>query len=208
MASRPFIPVPNVYEAELRFQLGSVVMVNRLVYEIDTLFTIPPTQLEFTGQLGTTVINKYLPAIAQNVLFNRVRTRTLTTSSDPWVTIDYTGYFGLWPSDALSANVTCYARMATGRRAGIKVGAICVPAPPRDAVVENEFTDAYLLQVRDAMGWLQEPLFTVGYELGWVSYRENGAWRSEGVFRQAGISSPNRIVAPRRRRLRNTNILP
>lgn len=208
MAPRPFIPVPDVYEAELRFQLGSVVMVNRLFYSINPLFILPSTQLGFTGAVGTTVINEYLPAIAQNVAFNRVRTRTMNTSSDPWVTIDYVDYFGTWPSDALSANVTCFARMASGHRAGIKVGATCVPAPPRDAVVENEFTDEYISQVKASMGELQEPIFTIGYEMGWVSFREGGAWRAEGLFRQAGVCTPNRVVSPRRRRLRNDTVLP
>jgi len=205
---RPFIPVPDVYEAELRFRLGSVVMTNRLFYSINPLFTFPNNQLDFTGAIGTTVINDYLPAVAQNVLFDRVRTRTLTTSSDPWTTIDYTGYFGLWLSDAMTANVTCYTWLARRSLLIKRRGAVCTPAPPRSSVDENAFTDTYILAVKHAMGALQEPIFTVGYEMGWVSFRDDNAWRAEGVFHQAGVTDPIRTVAPRRRRLKNLNVFP
>jgi len=205
---RPFIPVPDCLEAELRFQLGSVVMTNRLVYAVNPFGHFPASQLDFAGALGTSVINRYLPAVANNVLFTRVRTRTMSSSSDPWTTIDYTGYFGTWPSEALAANCTCFIRSRIGRQRGVKRGALCFPAPPRSAVVENRFTDEWIFYALDAVAFLISIPGTFGYELNYVSYRSGNAWRTEGVPIPWGVPNPDRTVAPRRRRLRNTNIFP
>lgn len=208
MAPRPFIPVYDCYEAELRFRLGSVVMVNRIYYYVNPFGSFPPGGLAFAGALGTTVINYYLPALATNVLFDRVRVRDAATNGAPWSTVNYTGYFGTWPDVALAANCTCFVRSRLGHAIGVKNGALCVPAPPRSAVVENTFTDEWLAAVADASGGLTDVVGTFGYVRVWVSFREANAWRTEGITHDWGISSPVRTVAPRRRRLRNTSILP
>lgn len=208
VAPRPFIPVPDCVEVEIRFRFGGVVMCNRWYYYRDPFFHSPSTNLAFAGEVGTAVINSYLPIIANNVLFDRVRVRDATSATAPWSTIDYTGYFGTFPSEALAANCTCFVRFDRRRRAGIKKGALCVPAPPRGAVVENTFTEEYIELIHDFLGDLDNPGFSVGYALGWVSFRHNNAWRSEGVFYYKATSDPVATVAPRRRRLRNVNVLP
>jgi len=205
---RPFIPVEDTLEAELTFRVSSTYMTNRLYFFRAFPTYAPGDDLLLASWLGTWVINFYLPALANDVLFIHSRARFCTSASDPWATIPYTGYFGTYPDVAMPANCTFRVRSRRQVYDSKQRPYICVPAPPRSAVVENEFTEDYWAIVRDALTEVYEPLSPFGAEWVWVSFQHNNAWRSAGRVRYWGILEPVYTVSPRRRRLRNTALYP
>ena len=208
MSSRPFIPVPNTIEAELTFAVGSVFMTNRFYYNNEYPLFVPGDDLLIASNLGTWCINHYLPVLADDVAFVKARARFKSTASDVWATIPYTSYYGSWGDVAMPANVTLRIRSAKQRYDSKQRPYLCVPAPPRDTVEENEFTLDYQLAVIDALSYAYEPRSVPGSEWAWVSFEKDNEWRSEGEVFLMGILEAVPVVSPRRRRLRNTTAYP
>lgn len=205
---RVFIPTYDAIETEVTFLLGGVYMSNRMFYWYPESLWGPFVELDFASALGDWVINRYLAVIASDVLFIHARARKANSSSAPWYTIPYTGYFGAWPDVAMSANVTCRLTMARKIRAHDRIGSVRVVGVPRSAVVENTFTDEYRSAVREAFIWAQEFPTLIGAEWSWVSYQANGVRRSEGLVKYAGITSVEKDVRPQRKRLKNSSLYP
>lgn len=183
-------------------------MTNRTFWNSD-FFPIPPgSEVNVASDVGNWVVNRYLPIIAQNVLLVHVRARDISTVMGAWFTIPYTGYFGGWPSDAMAANVTLQLRLRNAPPVQRQQPYLCLPAPPRDAVVENEFTSAYMAAVVDAWSYYFDCVFVSGLDWVWLSFRHDNAWRSVPETYYVGALQPNPVVAPRRRRLKNVNLYP
>lgn len=208
MPTRPFIPVPKVIETEVTFRLGDLYMSNRFFFQREFFDWPPSAEVIVAGDVGTWAINRYLPCIASDVSLVHVRGRDIQTSEGPWVTIPYTGYAGSWPDVAMSANVCNQVRLRNSEPTQRQKPCVFVPAPPRNAIVENTFTDAYLSAVIDAFSYLFGAVSIGGVDWAWVSFRLNNAWRSEGLVRRVGLVLPNPTVSPRRRRLRNLELYP
>ena len=205
---RPFIPVPDTIETEIVFSLGGLQMANRFFFKRDFPPYDPGDHLNLALWLGDWVINRYRNVLAQNVLFEHVRARFLNSPLDDWISVPFFGYFGLWPANAMPANVTFRLR---GRRS--VVGSkqrpyVCVPAPPLDTVVENTFTESYWLACLAQFNRLYEPLDPFGSQWSYVSFEKDNAWRAEGFVRGMPALEPVYTVSPRRRRLRNTALYP
>lgn len=207
MAPRPFIPVPDTIEAEVTFRLGTVYMTNRFYFYNAYPLFVPGDDLVIAADLATEAINNYLPALANNLLLIHTRARFLNTASDPWATIPLFGYFGTYPDEAMPANVCIRARGRKQTSATKQRPYFCIPAPPRAVIIENEVDPGYWDLVVPFFIALVDYVGPPGTDLVWVSFRENGAWRSEGFVRYWPILERKMYLGPRRRRLRNTALL-
>lgn len=208
MAPRPFIPVADTIETQLTFQLGSVYMSNVFYHSNFASSPAPFDEVLMASAMGTWAINYYLPNLGSDLLFVHSRSRLITSSSDPWFTIPYTGYFGGAGDVSMPANVTYRIRGRKQISTKKQRPYICVVGVPRSAVVENEVDTTWASSVRGSLVEVYEPRGMLGYEWAWVSYQDNNSWRTEGLPRFWPSMELTRYVAPRRRRLRNINLLP
>lgn len=208
MAPRPFIPIPDTIEAEVVTRLGAVVMTNRYFFWREFGAWSFGDDLVVASDLATAAVNSFLPLLANDVALTGTRARFVTSASDPWRHVPLSGYFGAYGDVAMSANVCIRARGRRQVRTTRQRPYYCIPAPPRSVVTENEVDPAYRSLVVSWQVALEDDVGPLGTRLVWVSFREAGAWRSEGLVRRWPSLDFKLYLGPRRRRLRNVDILP
>jgi hypothetical protein len=164
--------------------------------------------LIIASDLATVAVNWYLPLLANDVALVGTRARFVNSASDPWVSVPLTGYTGTYGDVGMSANVCIRARGRRQTRDTRQRPYYCIPAPPRSVVLENGVDPAYRSLV---VGWqvgLEDDVGPLGTRLVWVSFRQAGSWRTEGLVRRWPSLDSKLFLGPRRRRLRNIEILP
>lgn len=189
---------------ELVFKMGSTFMCNRLFYHADFI-TFNPVDLPQVGSWSLFWVSTYyLDVISQEVTFEAVRVRNVDSTYGPWVVGSAGSTPGRAVDQTMSANIAMRVREKWAPGKPKRRGCFFTVGVPRFAVVENQFTDAYISGINDAWSNAFEIPLLPGYEWSWASFQHNYAWRSVAVTHTWGIMEFEKIVCPRRRRLRNT----
>lgn len=187
MCSRPFIPVPNCASVEFIYTLNGQYIENRWHVRKSSPFSAADliALRNVFNTWDSTQWKNYRPTASTLVA---IRCRALDSDGAP---LEYyslpTPRGGGWGYAQAPGNVTLAIKLATGLIGRSYRGRIFVPGVPLNGIQSgtNIATYDFAVGALNALNNMFAPLVAAGYTLGVVSYRNNKAWRAEGVFTPA-----------------------
>lgn len=202
--SRPFIPVPNVAQVELVFQISSAIAENIFHVRKSSPYSAADL-IALRNLVDNWDSTSYASRRSNTVSLFRIISKALDSLGSP--VDDYglpTPRFGGTAASAVTNNTAFALKKATGltgRSFRGRLYFVGLPATVVEAGTQTVSAVAANLIVA-ALNTLITSLAAAGHTLGVVSYMSNGAWRSEGLFTPVtGWVYTDRVLDSQRRRL-------
>jgi len=207
MAPRPFVPLADGAQAEVRFNFGLGILETRLWFIRRSGSVTLTTLGDLAEGLKSWHAAQVMPLLSHDIELRNVRTQDWTTSGGVIYITSQTGPNGGDPSHSHSANVAILVRFRSVQPPRNFFNWNFIPGAPKVAVDLNTVDSTFLDGISDAYINLIDMAAVFGPFPAWrwviTSRRVDNDWRTTQSFARTDfIRFPSPFVSPRRHRIK------